>query len=154
MCDPVTIMAVTAGAGVLSAYGQYEQGKYQEQVGKNNAIMQNRMAENAMQRGQQEEQRHRMRVAQMKSDQRAAFGASGRDISGSALDIIGDTAQMGELDAMTLRSNAETEAYGHKVAAVNSRAEGKLARQKGKFAAMNTLLTTGSKVGGQWQTQS
>jgi len=144
-------MAVTAASGLFSAYGQYQQGKYQEQVGKNNAIVQNRMAENAVQRGQQEEQRHRMRVAQMKSDQRAAFGASGRDISGSALDIIGDTAQMGELDAMTLRSNAETEAYGHKVAAVNSRAEGKLARQKGKFAAGSTLLSTGSQVGGQWK---
>ena len=44
------------------------------------------------------------------------MAANGVDLSsGSPLDILGDTAMYGELDALTIRSNAEREAYGYRV---------------------------------------
>ena len=139
MCDPVTLAIVASTA--VSAYGQKQQGDYANQVAKNNATTQGYMAADAIKRGERDEQRHRLQVAQMKSEQRAAFGASGRDISGSAENIIADTAMMGELDALTLRSNAQREAYGHEVSAVNYKAEGKLAKKQGKYAAAGSLLS-------------
>lgn len=152
MCDPVTLtLTATALATGIGAYGQYQQGKYQQKVAKNNSIVLNRMAEDARARGSEKEQQHRMRVAQMKSKQRAAVGASGRDISGSASDLLADTAMMGELDALTIRANADREAYGHEVGATNELAQGKLDRMRGNYGAMGTLLSGGGQFASQWK---
>ena len=153
MCDMgISAMILTGLATGLSAYGQLQQGKYQSQVARNNAIVQNRMAEDAIERGQREEARHRMKVGLIKGQQRAQIGASGREFSGSAIDILNDTTVMGELDAFTIRDNAEREAYGFRVGATNSLAQGKLDRMRGNYGAGGTLLTGASKVAGQYKT--
>lgn len=157
MCAPAALaaaapylIAATAVAGGYAAYSSYQQGKFQQKVANNNAEVANQMATQAIERGQRDEMRHRLKVAHMKSDQRAAFGASGRDISGSALDILGDTAMMGELDALTIRYNAQLEGYGQEVQAENFKAQGKLDRQAGNAQAAGTLLETAGNVGSQW----
>ena len=150
MCSPAAFIAMTVVGTGVSAYGQYQQGEYQSKVAQNNAFVQRQLAQRALQRGEREEQRHRMQVAKVKGDQRAAFGASGRDISGSASDILVDTAEMGELDALMIRSNAADDAYAYEVGAVNSRAQGKLARRRGVYGAAGTLLSGGGRVGSQW----
>lgn len=152
MCDPATAtMVITAGATLFSAYQANEQGKYQEKVAENNAITQENMAKDAEARGRIEEANHRLKVAQMKSSQRAAQGASGAEVNtGSAALLQQDTMEMGELDALTIRSNAQREAWGYRAGASNSRAQGQLDRMRGKSNAMGTLLTGGSQVAGQW----
>ena len=56
-----------------------------------------------------------MRTAQMKGTQRARLSANGIDISeGSAASIQADTDWMGEMDALTIRDNANREAWGYK----------------------------------------
>jgi len=139
-------------AGTLfSAYSQNQQGKYQEDLAKNNAIVQQRQADDAIKRGEVDEMNHRLKVAQMKSSQRAKFGASGADVnSGSSLDVLADTAMMGELDALTIRGNASREAYGYRVGASNTIAQGKLDKSRGTNNAISTLLTGGGKVSSQW----
>lgn len=145
------MLAATAVTGGITAYGQHQQGKYQEDVAKNNAIVNQRMAQNALDRGRREEDAHRMKVAQFKSRQRAEFAAGGVDMqSGSALDILEDTAMMGELDALTIRSNAENEAYAYRAGAGNQIAQGRLSRMAGDYGAASTLLSTGGKVAGKW----
>jgi hypothetical protein len=139
MCDPLTATAValTVASGTASAYGQYQSGKYQEKVAKNNALIQGRMAEDALKRGQ------------IKSQQAAKMGAAGIDMGvGSAADMLADTAMMGELDALTLRSNAQREAWGHDVQASNFLSEGRLSSYKGNYGAASTILgTAGTAVG-------
>ena len=156
MCDPVTAtMVLTAGGTLFSAYQANEQGKYQEQVAKNNAITQDRMAVDAERRGEVEEANHRLKVAQMKSSQRAKQGATGAEVNtGSAALLQQDTAEMGELDALTIRSNAQREAWGYRAGATNSRAQGKLDKMRGRSNAVGTLLTGGSQVAGQWYNYS
>jgi hypothetical protein len=156
MCNPVLIqvglMALGTGASVI---GQQQQAGFQADVAKNNQIIQQRMAEDALNRGKRDEMTHRMRVAQIKSRQRAAFGASGVDpLSGSASDILADTAMMGELDALTIRSNAEREAYAHLTGAQNSGAQGRLSRLRGQSGAAGTLLSGGGKVAQAWYANS
>lgn len=155
MCTPaIAAIALTVVAGGYTAYAQNEQGKYQAKVAKNNALTQSRMAAAAAEKGQRDEQRLRLAIAHQKSGQRAALGASGRTVSGSASDLLADTAMLGELDALTLRSNAGMEAYGYEVAANNSLAQADLYRTSGKQAATGTLLTTAASVGGQWYSMS
>ena len=151
MCNPMAFMALTAVAGGVAAKGQYDSGKYQQQVAQNNAFVQTQMAKGARETGERNEMRHRLAVAKAKSGQRAALGASGRDVnSGSALDLIGDTAMIGELDALTLRSNADLEAYQHQVGASNSIAQGRLDRLRGNYGSASTLLSTSGTVSEQW----
>lgn len=143
--------AVAAVASVsMSAYGMYAQGQqqqkqaeYQAAVANNNAIVaeqnaqiQDRAAQDALNRGRIEEQQHRLKVAQMKGTQRSALAASGVEVdSGSALDMVADTAMMGEMDALTIRNNAERESYNFQVGAYNARA------QAGNFRAESGLLS-------------
>jgi hypothetical protein len=159
MCEPVSLttlgyaaIAATVAAGGYTAYAQNEQGKYQAKVAKNNALTMSRMAQAATEKGTRDEQRLRLQIAHQRSGQRAAFGASGREITGSASDILADTAMMGELDALTLRYNAGLEAYGYETESNNFMAQSKLDKMSGKQAATGTLLTTAASVAGQWYT--
>lgn len=146
----VSMMAMGAGAGI-SAAGAYQQGKYQNEVARSNAQTQQAMANDAIARGEIAEQNHRRQVAQVQGDQRAAMGANNVDMtSGSMSGILQDTAQMGELEALTIRSNAQREAYGHNVAATNYRAEGNMAKTAGMYNAAGTLLSTAGSVGRDW----
>lgn len=156
MCNPAAVQVGVMIAGTLfAADAQSKQAKYQEKVAENNAITQENMAKDAEARGRIEEANHRLKVAQMKSSQRAALGASGAEVNtGSAALLQQDTMEMGELDALTIRSNAQREAWGYRAGASNSRAQGQLDRMRGKSNAMGTLLTGGSQVAGQWYNYS
>lgn len=149
MCDPLTIIAGTTA--VVSGYGQYQQGQYQEKVAKNNAIIQQRMADDALSRGQRAENEHRLKVAMLKDKQRTAIAAGGREISGSAFDVLEDTEAMGELDALTIRQNASNEAWGNLVNASNYRAQGKLDRMAGTSGAATTILSGAGSAYRQYQ---
>jgi hypothetical protein len=150
----MSIAASIAAAG-MSAYGQMQQSQaqkaqaeYQSAVARNNQIIGEQNAADAMKRGEIEADKHRAKVQQLKGTQKAAMAAGGFEIdTGSNLDILADTAQMGELDALTILNNAEREAYQHKVAAMNSSAQAGL---YGMAAASQSPLLSGGTalVGG------
>lgn len=80
------------------------------------------------------------------------MSASGIDLStAGALDILGDTAAMGELDALTMVNNASREAYGYRMQAENDRLNAKMARRSGNMGAMTTLLTAPIQAYGAYQ---
>jgi hypothetical protein len=140
----------TAGT-VASAVGSVQQGQFQSQVAKNNALAQQYMVDDALARGRRDEQEHRYKVAAIKGQQRAAFGASGVALdSGSPLEVLGDTAMLGELDALTIRTNAQREAYGHQAAKANYLADSQLSKTKGRYGAAGTLLTGSGRVAESW----
>lgn len=157
MCLPAAAVAalptVAAGAsaagGLFSAYGQYQAGKYQSDVARDNARVAELQARDANIRGGMEEDRYRRQLAQFQGQQRATAGAAGRDLaSGTTADLLAQTADIGEQDALQIRSNAMREAYGFKVQAVNERQQGRLARAQGRNAAIGTILTSGAQAGG------
>lgn len=68
---------------------------------------------------------------------KAGQAASGIDVnSGSAVDVRSSADELGQLDALTVRSNAAREAYGYKVQASNFGAEA----ESDKFAASNDII--------------
>ncbi|MDK2769919.1 MAG: hypothetical protein KYX69_19650 [Sphingomonas sp.] len=160
---------LTIGATALGAVGQVQQAqatsaaaKYNAQIGEMNATLADRRAKDAVERGKVEEQRKRQEVAKIKGAQVAAMAANGVDTSfGSPLDTIVDTAVLGELDALTIRTNSYRESYEHSVDAVNKRAGAQLARSQAKsaltggyLAAAGTVLTGAGKAYGQYQKSS
>lgn len=135
MCGPVAIIAVAAVISAAAAgYSTYQQSKsakeqahYQSAVANNNKIIADRAAEDSIKRGAVEEQRKRQDIELLKGKQIAGFAGSGTDLSsGSVFDVIGETAALGELDALTIRSNYARESYEKRVMAMNYGAQGLL----------------------------
>lgn len=152
MCEPTTILAVGAlvlgaAAGVQQAQAYKAEGKVQEAQAKENAKAANVQAQNSVLTGQIEEDRRRQQTRAMLARQRTAIAANNVDMSsGSAADILGDTAAIGEQDALMIRANAAREAWGYKVDANNSLNQGRMAKAAAKNKATGTYLTTAANT--------
>lgn len=164
MCDLVT--ALTLGSTIIGGAGAIQQAqasaasqRYNAKVQDMNAELSERQAKDALERGAVEEQRKRQQVQAILGQQQAAMAANGVDLSfGSPLDTIVDTSVMGELDALTIRTNTARESYDYKVQAVNQRAGATLNRMGARAAltggyldAMGTVLGGAAKSYASYQ---
>ena len=160
MCDfgiSALVTSIVASAfsttmGVVSSVqqGKAEEAQYQAQaqVAKNNAKIAQANAEQKNQEGIEEARLTRMKTIQKIGAQQAAMAANGIDVtSGSALDMIGDTASWGEYDALTTRYNYGTQAraYNQQAQNFNNQAEidlisGQNARSAARTQAIGTAL--------------
>ena len=143
MCDLMT--ALTIGSTLLGGAGAIQQGQaqaasaeYSVQVANMNARMADRAAKDALERGELEEQKQRQKTAQLLGTQTAAMAANGVDLTfGSPLDTLVDTATLGELDALTIRSNTYREERDIRQQGANYRA------QSGAYKAGASAALTG-----------
>ncbi|CAI2090167.1 hypothetical protein [Serratia marcescens] len=144
MCEPTTILAGSALAlGAVSAYGQYQAGQQQARIANANADAQEIAARDTINAGNEAAYQQRQQTRQLQGKQAAAFGAGGTDMtSGSALNIFGDTAAGGQLDALTTVNNAERQAAGLNFQAGVSRAQGQIDRNAANLGAATTILNS------------
>lgn len=144
MCDPATALAgASLAAGALSAVNQYQTGRQAAAVANANAESAQAQAQDSINRGNAAADEVRRRNRQTMGTQLATAAATGADLnSGSVVDIFGDTAQFGELDALTTVNNAQREAYGLELQANNYKAQASADRRQGNVGAFSTLLTT------------
>lgn len=150
MCDLVTAAAV--GSLAFGAMGAYQQSaatkasaEYQSQVARNNAISAEYQAQDAIKRGEVAEAEQRRKTMMLKGTQTARLAANGIDISeGSPLQILSDTDWMGEQDALTIRDNANREAWGYRVQGQNSTSNSTML--KARSEAENPLLAAGTTL--------
>lgn len=114
-----------------------------------NALVADLQADDAITRGQEDQQRFRSKVRQAIGAQRVGFAAGNIDVgSGSALDVQEDAARLGELDVLTIAGNAAREAWGYKMQAEDYRRRGQLAREEGvAFAEAGRVNQTASRWG-------
>jgi hypothetical protein len=140
------------GAG-MGAAGDMEQGKIDEATAETNRRLSIAQANDALLRGSIEEQRYRREVAQIVGGQKAAFGQRNVAVSGTALDLLSDTAQIGEEDALTIRNNAAREAWGYRNQANEASRWGANAKSNAYGRAGSTLLTSGAQAYGTWKSQ-
>lgn len=145
MCDPVSAMVgVALFSGVSGAASQYQAGKDNASIAKANAKVMDYSANEAIDTGNSNAAQSRQQARKALASQTAALASNGVDISsGTSLNLLGDTAAAGEMDALTTVHNSLKEAYGYKQQALNYRNEAVLARRQGNANAMSTLLTGG-----------
>jgi hypothetical protein len=106
-----------------------------------NAAVADLQAKDALARGELDANRFRQRVKVLVGEQRAGIAAGNVDVGyGSAVDVQADTAFQGELDALTVKTNAAREAWGYRVEAEDIRQRARIARQEGEFAAESGRL--------------
>lgn len=153
MCEPATAaLALTAVVTAMSAYSQHQQGKYAKAVADQNADVAEAQAQDSINRGNIQAEEVRRRNRQTAGTQAATMGATGADLStGNALDIFGDTAKYGQLDALTTVNNAQREAYGYQVQGMNATAQGNSALSQSRAAVTQTLLSAPLKAYGAYQ---
>lgn len=97
-----------------------------------NAQVADLQAMDAVERGAEEESRFRTQIRGAIGAQRVEFAAGNIDVSyGSAVDVQADVAFLGELDALTIRTNAAREAWGYKVEGEDLRRRAEILRQEG-----------------------
>lgn len=147
--------AVSAAGSAFSGISAAGQASYASRVASNNAILSREQATDAQARGDDEQQRKWREISQMKSAQIAQLAASGFDTSsGSAADLIGDTAVMGTEDARLIAENTGREVRGFHLQAQNFQEEARAQRRRANQALVSTVLKVGSDVlGGASQLQ-
>lgn len=143
---PILIGVTAAGAG-LSAYGQIKSGNAAKKIGEYNASVYEQQATDALSRGAEDEQKFRQGVKMLIGSQKAGFAGQGIDVTqGSAFDVQADAAFLGELDALTIRTNAQREAAGYRAQAKISRMTGQQAQTASRFGAASTVLGGGASI--------
>jgi hypothetical protein len=164
MCEVISLIAGIASAG-LGAAGQMQQGQaqkdaadYQAAVDRNNAILSQRQARDAVERGQADQQTQMRKNADAEGRARASYASRGIEGNfGSPLEVMGDMAQFGALDAKTIGINSQREAAQYEAQAMNSNASATLKQQQGNNAqaaagigAMGSLISGAGSVASNW----
>lgn len=129
MCDPITIgvaSAVMTGASMFqqaqaqkaNLQAQAAQANYQAQVARNNQIIaernavrhqeiSERRASEIEKQGEREANQYRRKVREFSANQLVTMAGQGADVTvGSNVDLLADTARLGEFDAQTIEYNA------------------------------------------------
>ncbi len=155
MCEPTvvtaTMMGLSAAQSMLGAEQQAQQAaaqqsmrayqaSYQTAVARNAAQVSEYNAQDAERRGAAEEARQRRKTSLLLGTQQARLAAQGSDLDGSPLDILGDTAALGEEEALATRYQAAREAWGQRIQAANQNAQA-------DFLTRSAALPTGADPG-------
>lgn len=145
---PIITLAVAAAGTGYAVYSSQQQGAYARAVADQNADLADQAARDAKLRAKEEEAQLRLDIAGTIGKQRAAYAAGGVELGspGSALDTLGDTAALGEMDVQTLRANAAREAWGYRAQGVGFQAQGRSASYLSRAASVNSLLGFASTV--------
>lgn len=138
------------GTGV-DALNKHKQGQLDEETAKANARLANYQADDAIVRGNIEEERFRKRLTGFMGSQRNIIGSRNVEMSGSALKLLEDSAQIGEEDAMTIRNEAAREAWGYRNQASEAARFGRNARSQANLSAGASLLSGGAQAYGMWR---
>lgn len=151
MCAPAAFaiagLAFQAFGAIQQSRAATQQAEYEQAVQRNNNIMAERAQQDAIRRGKREETLRRLRTAQDVSTARSQLAGGGFDVNtGSALTKQSDTRAMGNVEALTIRSNAAREAYGIQTQNARERAEsaGRVASYKNQ--AKSSLISGAASV--------
>ena len=146
--------------GVKGAYDQSQATKdaynQQAEVGRQNKVLAEMQAQDALERGVLAGQGHRRQVGQLKGSQIASMAARGLDLGGgSAADVLASTDIMAEYDEKMIQANAQKEAEGFRMMGKNYAANaalltGRAGRENPLLSGATSLLTNADKVAEYW----
>jgi hypothetical protein len=155
MCEPVSMTALMMGvSGAQSILGAEQQAQqaaaqqnlrayqasYQTAVARNAAQVSEYNAQDAERRGAAEEARQRRKTSLLLGTQQARLAAQGTDLEGSPFDILGDTAALGEEEALATRYQAAREAWAQRIQAASQGAQA-------DFLTRSAAMPTGADPG-------
>jgi len=154
MCGGAIITGIGIAGQIMGGFGEKAQYdaqaaayKANARVSEQNAQLARAQAEQAGEMGKWEEQQFRKDVDQQRGAQKAAVGASGIEMTGSAAAVMDDTRSIEEEDAAMIRYNTQlrktafiNEGQSFMQEASNHRHAAKSAKKAGKAALTRSLI--------------
>lgn len=146
MCGVMAAMAIasmvmTAAATAEQMHAEGQAAKYNAAVDQNNAKVAQAQAQNANALGSYQADQARIRGNLQRGQQMAAMAANNVDVTtGSAADILGDTAMFTSADERQARINAQQRAYGFQVQSLSDQGAGQYALYQGRTQQMGSFL--------------
>ena len=138
-------------ATMYSIYAQQEASSFQAAQAKRNAEAEEKMGADARARGLEEGTRIALAGGATRGAIRAAYGASGVELtSGSPLDVLSDAAMFAKLDKEVTQSNAEREAFANKRRAGDYLAQSSLDRMRANQGIGATILSGATQAYGDY----
>lgn len=151
MADPITIMTVASSA--MQAIGAIQQGQAAEaqaqaqaNANRRNALIKEMQAGIERQQANIREEQQRRQARGLLGRQRAAVAQAGIGFGGSALDVMEDSANKAELDALTIRYEGDLRSRGLLADAESERYEAEVALVAGKNAKKAAYISAGAAV--------
>jgi hypothetical protein len=147
----VASVVASVGGSIMQGYAQSQAANYNAQVARNNQIVANQNAQIALQTGQTQEEAKRIQTGEMMGGIVASQAASGvNPNTGSALSVRSSAAETGELDALTIRSNANLQARNLTYQAAQYGAQSQLYSSQAGWDVANSILGGASSVSDKW----
>lgn len=145
----------TIASTVVGTIGSVMSGEAQSAAASYNAKIQQQNAKWASEAGDQqaaiESQKTRARVGEIK----AAQGANNIEVdSGSAPDVRSSASELGELSALTIRSNAAKQAYGYQAQANLDQQNAQMSEMAGMVGGLGTLIGGAGQAATNWENWS
>lgn len=129
-------------SGGIEAIGKLQAGRAAYKSGLYNAAVAEDQANLEILSAGAREAAIRRSARRLQGQQLTALAASGGDISsGSALDVLKDSAVEAELDALTARYEGQLQARSQRQGAKLARMQGKQARTASYFSAASSMLS-------------
>lgn len=153
--DPATIaIAATIGSALIGGVGAVEQSNaakaaagFNSQVAANNAKTAQQNATFTAAEGEQNAATSEAKTKAQVAATLANQGASGVDVnSGSAVSVRSSEAELGMLDALTIRSNAARQAWGYQTQSVSDQSQSQLDKYQGEQASTAGLISGAGTV--------
>ena len=143
MAGPLLIAAAvaTAAGSLISAKGQLDAGDAARRAGNAEGDLLEKNANRVEEMGKYTAFRHNMKVKKVLGAGRAAYAASGVTMSGSAMDVMRESAVEGERDRLTIL-------YTSRVKADTMRDQAEIARYRGEAAQAAAQYGAASSIFG------
>ena len=152
MCEPTTWVLIATA--VVGGYMQYDASKksqaYMEQVAEQDKAVADAQALDAERLGQIEAAERRLKTRMQLASQEVGFAAQNVERTGTALEILGDTAMFGSIDEDRIRANAAKRAWGFRMQGYDVEKNKRLAQFQGKTQRQGTILSTAGALAGSW----
>lgn len=145
MADPLTLGLALASTAI-GAVGKIAEGNAAAAAANYNAKLAIQQGNTAAANAYTEAQMKRRETARRIGQTAAAIGSSGFTVQGTPLEVLSETAALGELDAQTIITNGLNKSRGFENDARLERLRGRTAQTQGYLDAAGTLLSGAGKA--------
>lgn len=147
----VASLLASVGGTVMQAQAQSQSAAYNAQVARNNQTIANQNAGLALEQGQQAEETQKIKTGEMISGIEAGQAASGVNPNeGSPLNVRISAAETGDLDAETIRYNANLQAQNLQYQGSMYGSQAQLDQSQGQYGVAASILGGASSVSSKW----
>lgn len=143
---PIILAGVAIGGAVMGAVGNIKKANAEAEAQEYNANLAEENARQTMLKASEDEQRSRFNSKLELGSIRAAYGASGVTMDGTATEVLEQNAAIAEKNALDIRTQGLRQAKAYQDEATLLRKGAKSSREAGIFQAIGSGLSSATNM--------